>query len=87
MVEAPNFEYKYDFAFRKSFSARLSFAILAIATIVLVTALISYFYVQQEKVKQETAISAKTQLHDAVMKMRLRMADAKLHHDTLSLDA
>ncbi len=86
MVEAPNFEYEYDSAFRKSFPARLSFAILAITTIVFVAALISYLFFQQERVKQETAASAKTQLHDAVMMMRLQTAEAQLRHDSLSLD-
>ena len=86
MIEAPNFEYEYDFAFRKSFPARLSFAVLAIVVIVFLAGMISYLFVQQEQVKQQTAASAKMQLHDAVMTMRLQTAEAKLRHDSLSTD-
>lgn len=75
MVEEPNFEYKYDLALWKSFSARLSFAILTIAAAVFLVAILGYLYIQQEQVKEETAQKAKTQLHDAVMSMRLKAAE------------
>jgi sigma-B regulation protein RsbU (phosphoserine phosphatase) len=44
MVEAPNFEYKYDLAYRKSFAARLSFRIMGIAAAVFLVAVILFFY-------------------------------------------
>ena len=48
MVEEPNFEYKYDLAFRKSFAARLSLAILAIAAGVFLTAVMVFFYFTED---------------------------------------
>ncbi len=44
MVEAPNFEYKYDLAYRKSFAARLSFRIMGIAAAVFLVAVMLFFY-------------------------------------------
>ncbi len=44
MVEAPNFEYKYDLAYRKSFAARLSFRIMGIAAAVFLVAVVLFFY-------------------------------------------
>ena len=44
MVEEPNFEYKYDLAYRKSFAARLSFAIMSIAAGVFIVAVALFFY-------------------------------------------
>ena len=44
MIEAPNFEYKYDLAYRKSFAARLSFRIMTIAAIVFLAAVALFFY-------------------------------------------
>ena len=44
MIEAPNFEYKYDLAYRKSFAARLSFRIMGIAAIVFLAAVALFFY-------------------------------------------
>ena len=48
MVEEPNFDYKYDLAFRKSFAARLSLAILAIAAGVFLTAVMVFFYFTED---------------------------------------
>jgi sigma-B regulation protein RsbU (phosphoserine phosphatase) len=48
VVEEPNFEYKYDLAFRKSFAARLSLAILAIAAGVFLTAVMVFFYFTED---------------------------------------
>lgn len=44
MVEEPNFEYKYDLAYKKSFAARLSFRIMGIAAGVFLVAVILFFY-------------------------------------------
>jgi len=44
MVEDPNFEYKYDLAYRKSFAARLSFRIMGIAALVFLVAVVLFFY-------------------------------------------
>ena len=44
MVEAPNFEYKYDLAYQKSFAARLSFRIMGIAAAVFLVAVVLFFY-------------------------------------------
>lgn len=44
MVEAPNFEYKYDLAYQKSFAARLSFRIMSIAAAVFLVAVAMFFY-------------------------------------------
>ncbi len=44
MVEAPNFEYKYDLAYRKSFAARLSFRIMGIAAVVFLVAVALFFH-------------------------------------------
>ncbi len=44
MVEEPNFEYKYDLAYRKSFAARLSFRIMGIAAAVFLVAVGLFFY-------------------------------------------
>ena len=44
MIEAPNFEYKYDLAYRKSFAARLSFRIMGIAAAVFLAAVLLFFY-------------------------------------------
>ena len=71
MVEEPNFEYKYDLAFRKSFAARLSFSILGIAAAVFLVGLITFLYFQQEMVKEETAKKASEQLHDAAIHMQV----------------
>jgi sigma-B regulation protein RsbU (phosphoserine phosphatase) len=48
MVEVPNFEYKYDLAWRKSFAARLSFAILAIAAGVFLVAVLIFCYFTED---------------------------------------
>ena len=85
MIEAPNFEYKYDLALWKSFSARLSSAILLIAAGVFLAALLTYLYFSEEQVKEETAVKARTELHDAVMTMRLRAAEAEARGDTMGL--
>ena len=44
MVEQPNFEYKYDLAYQKSFAARLSFRIMGIAAAVFLVAVGLFFY-------------------------------------------
>ena len=44
MVEQPNFEYKYDLAYQKSFAARLSFRIMGIAAGVFLVAVALFFY-------------------------------------------
>ena len=44
MVEQPNFEYKYDLAYEKSFAARLSFRIMGIAAGVFLVAVALFFY-------------------------------------------
>ena len=44
MVEDPNFEYKYDLAYEKSFAARLSFRIMGIAATVFLVAVALFFY-------------------------------------------
>lgn len=74
MVEAPKFEYKYDLALWKSFSARLSMAILFIAAGVFLVAMLTYLYFSEEAVKNESATKARTELHDAVINMRIMMA-------------
>ncbi|MBQ7421398.1 MAG: SpoIIE family protein phosphatase [Prevotella sp.] len=83
MVEEPNFEYKYDLSLWKSFSARLSFAILIIAAGVFLAAMLTYLYFSQEQVKEETAVKAQTQLHNAVMKMRLYATETKHNKDSV----
>ena len=83
MIEAPNFEYKYDLALWKSFSARLSVAILLIAAGVFLVALLTYLYFSEEQVKEETAVKARTELHDAVLKMHLRAVEKEARGDTL----
>lgn len=47
MVEDPNYEYKYDLAVWKSFSARLSLTILGIAAGVFMVAMLMYLYFQE----------------------------------------
>ena len=44
MVEKPNFEYKYDLAYQKSFAARLSFRIMGIAAGVFLVAVCLFFH-------------------------------------------
>jgi sigma-B regulation protein RsbU (phosphoserine phosphatase) len=44
LVEEPNFEYKYDLAYQKSFAARLSFRIMNIAAAVFLVAVFLFFY-------------------------------------------
>ncbi len=44
LVEEPNFEYKYDLAYQKSFAARLSFRIMTIAAVVFLAAVVLFFY-------------------------------------------
>ena len=44
MVEQPNFEYKYDLAYQKSFAARLSFRIMGIAAGVFLMAVGLFFH-------------------------------------------
>jgi sigma-B regulation protein RsbU (phosphoserine phosphatase) len=44
VVEKPNFEYKYDLAYQKSFAARLSFRIMGIAASVFLVAVGLFFY-------------------------------------------
>lgn len=83
MVEEPNFDYKYDLAVWKSFSARLSLTILSIAAGVFLVAMLTYLYFQEESVKEESALKARTELHDAVMTMRLRATEATMRGDTL----
>lgn len=85
MIEAPNFEYKYDLALWKSFSARLSTAILLIAAGVFLAALLTYLYFSEEQVKEKTALKARTELHDAVMAMRLQAAEAEARGDTMGV--
>ena len=85
MIEAPNFEYKYDLALWKSFSARLSTAILLIAAGVFLAALLTYLYFSEEQVKEETALKARTELHDAVMTMRLQAAETEARGDTMGV--
>ena len=53
MVEDPKFDYKYDLALWKSFSARLSVAILVIAAGVFLIAMLTYLYYSEEQVKEE----------------------------------
>ncbi len=76
MIEKPNFDYTYDHALRKSFSMRLSLAILVIAASVFMAALLIFLYFSEEGVKNETAQKAKTELHDAVTAMRMETAAA-----------
>ena len=83
MVEEPNFDYKYDLAVWKSFSARLSLTILGIAAGVFLVAMLTYLYFQEGSMKEESALKARTELHDAVMTMRLRAAEAATRNDTL----
>ena len=44
MVEEPNFNYKYELAYQKSFAARLSFRIMGIAAGVFLAAVCLFFY-------------------------------------------
>ena len=44
LVEEPNFDYKYDLAYQKSFAARLSLRIMGIAAVVFLVAVILFFY-------------------------------------------
>lgn len=44
MVEEPNFDYKYDLAYQKSFAARLSYRIMLIAAAVFLGAVMLFFY-------------------------------------------
>ena len=44
MVEEPNFDYKYDLAYQKSFAARLSYRIMVIAATVFLGAVMLFFY-------------------------------------------
>ena len=44
MVEKPNFDYKYDLAYQKSFAARLSFRIMGIAAGVFLVAVMLFFH-------------------------------------------
>ena len=44
MVEEPNFEYKYDLVYQKSFAARLTFRIMSIAAVVFIVAVVLFFY-------------------------------------------
>ena len=48
MIEEPNFEYKYDLAYRKSFAARLSFRIMGIAAVVFLVAVLLFFYFTED---------------------------------------
>ena len=84
MIKEPNFEYNYDLAFRKSFAARLSFAILLIAAGVFLAVMLIYLFAQQERIKEETALKARTQLHDAVMHISLEAVKHKATGDTLT---
>ncbi|MBO4827454.1 MAG: SpoIIE family protein phosphatase [Prevotella sp.] len=84
MIEKPNFDYKYDFALPKSLSMRLSFAILIIAAGIFLVAMLIYLYFSEESVKEETAQKAKTELHDAVMQMRMDATMAKARGDSLN---
>ena len=86
MVEAPKFEYKYDLALWKSFSARLSVAILVIAAGVFLIAMLTYLYLSEESVKENSAVEARIQLHDAVMAMRIQTAEFALRGDTLGME-
>ena len=86
MVEAPKFEYKYDLALWKSFSARLSVAILVIAAGIFLIAMLTYLYFSEESVKEKSAVEARAQLHDAVMAMRIQTAEAAVKGDTLGLE-
>lgn len=86
MIEKPNFDYTYDHALRKSFSMRLSFAILVIAASVFLAAMLIYFYVSEESMKEETARKAKTELHDAVNQMRMKAVIAEAKGESVSLE-
>lgn len=83
MVEDPNYEYKYDLAVWKSFSARLSLTILGIAAGVFMVAMLMYLYFQEGAMRDRSSLKARTELHDAVMTMRLRAAEAAMRNDTL----
>ena len=48
MVEEPNFDYKYDLAYQKSFAARLSFRIMGIAATVFLVAVGLFFYFTED---------------------------------------
>lgn len=48
MVEEPNFEYKYNLAYRKSFAARLSFRIMTVAAVVFIVAVLLFFYFTED---------------------------------------
>lgn len=86
MVEAPKFEYKYDLALWKSFSARLSLAILIIAAGVFLVAMLTYLYFSEETVKEETALKARVQLHDAVADMRIRISETEVRGGTMRIE-
>ena len=85
MIENPNFDYQYDFATTKSFSMRLSLAILTIAASVFLVALLIYFYFEEETVREKTAQKARTELHDAVLDMRMKAVTAQAQGDTVSM--
>ena len=74
MVEEPEFEYKYEMFWQKSFSARISVSVLTIAATVFLVAVLSFIFLSQETMKQLMTTKARTQLHDAVMEMRLETA-------------
>jgi sigma-B regulation protein RsbU (phosphoserine phosphatase) len=44
MIEKPNFEYKYELAYQKSFAARLSYRIMGIAAGVFLVAVVLFFH-------------------------------------------
>ena len=48
MVEEPNFEYKYELAYQKSFAARLSFKIMTIAAMVFLVAVLLFFHFTED---------------------------------------
>ena len=48
MVEDPNFDYKYDLVYTKSFATRLSFAIMVIAAGVFLLAVLVFFHFTEE---------------------------------------
>lgn len=87
MTEEPNFEYKYDFVLWKSFSARLSLAILVIAASVFLVALLAYLYFSEEMVREETAQRARIELREAVISMRVLSVQEDRNHGKVTTDA
>lgn len=86
MVEEPNFEYKYNMAPRRSFAARLSLTILAIAACVFLVAMLAYLFFTEDIINKESTLKARMALHDAVTTMRIRAMEAKTEQREMSAE-